>query len=550
MLSFNFSPLAALVLGILIGFLIEWLLELLYFRRQRRGAEERLAQAESDLQERNRNLLALRTQADAARSDLATAQARVTSLQAELQACQAATKEARGQAATLQTQLHDTTTQVSGLQSGRQEVDARLAAALGELEMLRAQVGDANARRDSLDAALQAREAAYKSLDAALAASRAHETALQNDLTSLRADFQARDTALGDAQGEVDSLRQQLNELGGRRDSLDAALQARDAAYRALEGDLAQSRTQEASLQEQLASLRADFQAQNAALDSAVAQEASLRSQLTGAAPNDLGAAAEKTANLPAELATGGEHGVTFAQELPAAGLVAGAGASFASSAKAAGDAGLGAETSLDVGSGTESVTGELPGLDAHPDTGVEFGQETPARGLPGLEAGLAAGAMAFGSASGQQAGVVACPQDLSKVQGVGQSYEAKLYAAGIGSFWELATAEDEELRRIFGIKSFQKIDLAAMKADARRLAEATHSIGRAWDGTEPDDFESMEGIGAVFEGRLYDAGICTNRALANATEEQLAEICPAPAWRRPNYADWILQARARLGEV
>ena len=106
MLSFNFSPLAALVLGILIGFLIEWLLELLYFRRQRRGAEERLAQAESDLQERNRNLLTLRTQADTARSDLATAQARVTSLQAELRACQAAAQEARGQATTLQTQLH------------------------------------------------------------------------------------------------------------------------------------------------------------------------------------------------------------------------------------------------------------------------------------------------------------------------------------------------------------------------------------------------------------------------------------------------------------
>ena len=59
-----------------------------------------------------------------------------------------------------------------------------------------------------------------------------------------------------------------------------------------------------------------------------------------------------------------------------------------------------------------------------------------------------------------------------------------------------------------------------------------------------------MEGIGAVFEGRLYDAGICTYRALADATEEQLMEICPVPAWRRHDYADWIRQAKARLGEV
>ena len=165
------------------------------------------------------------------------------------------------------------------------------------------------------------------------------------------------------------------------------------------------------------------------------------------------------------------------------------------------------------------------------------------------MGAGLAASGIAFG-ASGQKARVMTCPQDLSKVQGVGHSYEAKLYAAGIGSFWELANADDEELRRIFGIKGFQKVDLAAIKADARRLAEATNSIGRGWDGSAPDDFETMEGIGAVFEGQLYDAGICTNRALADASEEQLAQICPTPAWRRPNYADWIRQAKARLGEA
>jgi len=486
-ISFNFSPLAALVLGILIGFIIEWFLELLYFRRQRRGSEERLARAEADLQERSRDLLATRTQADALRSDLSTVKARVTSLQAELQACQAATAEARGQASSLQTQLHNTTTQVSGLQSGRQDVDARLTAALGELEMLRAQVGDANTRRDSLDAALQAREAAYQSLDAALAESRTHEAALQDEISRLRADFQARDASLGAAQGDLDSLRRQLNETTARRDSLDSVLQARDAAYRALEAALAESRTHEAALQDQLASLRADWPAQIPALEEAD----SLRSQLASAASHPKAAAADvRTANVQAELAADGSRSAPFGQ------------------------------------------------------------QESTISGLAGLGAGLAAGGAVFSGAADQKAHMTACPQDLSKVQGVGQSYEAKLYAAGIGSFWELANADDEELRRIFGIKGFQKVDLAAIKADARRLAEATNSIGRGWDGSAPDDFETMEGIGAVFEGQLYDAGICTNRALADASEEQLAQICPTPAWRRPNYADWIRQAKARLGEA
>ncbi len=81
------------------------------------------------------------------------------------------------------------------------------------------------------------------------------------------------------------------------------------------------------------------------------------------------------------------------------------------------------------------------------------------------------------------------------------------------------------------------------------RLAEETGTTERAWDGTAPDDFEPLEGVGEVYEGRLYDAGICTFRALANATVAQLAAICKAPAWRQPDYASWIAQAKAKLGE-
>jgi len=139
------------------------------------------------------------------------------------------------------------------------------------------------------------------------------------------------------------------------------------------------------------------------------------------------------------------------------------------------------------------------------------------------------------------------CPQDLAKVKGIGSVYETRLYEAGIGTFWELANTDEDELRRIFGLKEFQKVDLAAIKANARRLAEETHTEGLGWSGTPPDDFEPLEGIGPVFEGRLYEAGICTYEALANATVEQLAEICKAPAWRMPDYAHWIAQAKALL---
>jgi predicted flap endonuclease-1-like 5' DNA nuclease len=138
----------------------------------------------------------------------------------------------------------------------------------------------------------------------------------------------------------------------------------------------------------------------------------------------------------------------------------------------------------------------------------------------------------------------VSCPQDLAQVDGIGTIFEEKLYNAGVGSFWELAGMPDEELIDILDLKRFQGVDLSDIKADAMRLANETNSAGRVWDGTPPDDFEILEGIGNIYERRLYSAGICSYAALAKATPEQLADICKAPAFHRPDYAFWIAQAR------
>jgi predicted flap endonuclease-1-like 5' DNA nuclease len=75
------------------------------------------------------------------------------------------------------------------------------------------------------------------------------------------------------------------------------------------------------------------------------------------------------------------------------------------------------------------------------------------------------------------------------------------------------------------------------------QLAVQTNTLGRAWDGTPPDDFEVFEGIGEVYERRLYEAGICTYEALAASTTERLQEVCQAPDWNRPNYAAWIAKS-------
>jgi predicted flap endonuclease-1-like 5' DNA nuclease len=138
----------------------------------------------------------------------------------------------------------------------------------------------------------------------------------------------------------------------------------------------------------------------------------------------------------------------------------------------------------------------------------------------------------------------VSCPQDLSRIDGIGSVYETRLYAAGIGTYWELTEIADQDLVRVLEVQDFQTLDIVVVKAAALKLAEETDTVGRYWDGTPPDDFEKLEGIGEVYERRLYDAGICTFRALAEVSEERLQEICQAPDWRRPDYASWIAQAQ------
>jgi predicted flap endonuclease-1-like 5' DNA nuclease len=139
--------------------------------------------------------------------------------------------------------------------------------------------------------------------------------------------------------------------------------------------------------------------------------------------------------------------------------------------------------------------------------------------------------------------------QDLADVHGIGQTYERRLYRAGIGTFWEVAHIDDSGFDGMLAPNDLQRavMDYAALRADARRLAEATESVGWLWQGEPPDDFEPIHGIGKVFEQRLYDAGIYTYRSLAAAAPEEIAAICGSRMPVPPDYASWIAQAQILL---
>ncbi len=136
---------------------------------------------------------------------------------------------------------------------------------------------------------------------------------------------------------------------------------------------------------------------------------------------------------------------------------------------------------------------------------------------------------------------LVSCPQDLSAVAGIGSALEDRLYTGGVGSYWELAETPDAELSTLLKIKGAD--ELSRIKSSAMQMAVQTNTLGRAWDGTPPDDFEPLEGLGEIFERRLYEAGICTYEALAAQTLDRLQEVCKAPDWNMPNYAAWVAKA-------
>ena len=127
---------------------------------------------------------------------------------------------------------------------------------------------------------------------------------------------------------------------------------------------------------------------------------------------------------------------------------------------------------------------------------------------------------------------------DFTKIRGVGPAFAAGLTSAGIHRYADLAAADPQELNKALEIREWQKVDTAAWVADAKILA------GRPRQVQIGDDLTRLEGIGPAYATRLRAAGITTYAQLAVTDEGTLAEIIGAPAWRRPNYDEWIAQAR------
>ncbi len=141
--------------------------------------------------------------------------------------------------------------------------------------------------------------------------------------------------------------------------------------------------------------------------------------------------------------------------------------------------------------------------------------------------------------------------QALTDVKGIGSTYQQRLYKAGVGTYWELASLPDVDMQETLQIPELQRsrIDFEETRADAYEWAQLTDTVGLLWDGDHVDDFEVLPGIGKTFEKRLYEAGITTYEQLADFDVERLVEIMQAPPMREVNYDELKERVRQILAE-
>ncbi len=153
--------------------------------------------------------------------------------------------------------------------------------------------------------------------------------------------------------------------------------------------------------------------------------------------------------------------------------------------------------------------------------------------------------ALAVGSASIPLRRPIEHPDDLGRIDGIGEIYKQRLFAAGIYTWQQVVDSDAERLRQITRAKP--NVDIDDWQSQAQALVKQFNRGGATYNGPTPEDLALIEGIGPVVREVLYKAGITTFARLAATTPAELAVILPAPAVGIEfHFADWIAQAAQR----
>lgn len=118
---------------------------------------------------------------------------------------------------------------------------------------------------------------------------------------------------------------------------------------------------------------------------------------------------------------------------------------------------------------------------------------------------------------------------NLQLIKGMGQKSADALTAGGITTFAALAAAHPDELDGLMKAAGLRRADYDAWIEEAGTRA-AGHRVTRTqavstYVVTCPQDLSAVEGIGTVYEQKLYEAGIGSYWELAEATNADLTTI-------------------------
>jgi predicted flap endonuclease-1-like 5' DNA nuclease len=118
----------------------------------------------------------------------------------------------------------------------------------------------------------------------------------------------------------------------------------------------------------------------------------------------------------------------------------------------------------------------------------------------------------------------------LERINGIGVVYQRKLFAAGIDTFEDLIAAGPDKLYEV-------------LEADLEYGPWITEAQGYASnEGQYRDHLEKVDGIGQVYQGRLFEAGVFTFEDLAAQSDDRIREIVQ-PGERDVEIGKWKLEA-------
>ena len=128
----------------------------------------------------------------------------------------------------------------------------------------------------------------------------------------------------------------------------------------------------------------------------------------------------------------------------------------------------------------------------------------------------------------------------LIAIEGIGPFHQSRLYNSGVLTFGQLAAQSPARVREVALADNDDDSDVESWIAAAQaRVVTA-----------QRDPLIDINGVGPVYQQRLYDAGIFTFEQFAGLTPAQIYDTLKPQEWQRNDAEEWIGEARGFAEQV